>query len=560
MGVVKRLSGRTERGRKEKYMIRVHQVKLPIPHSEEQFRKKLAQTLRVPEGQIQKYEIRKQSLDARKKPQLFYSYTVDVSVPKEAQVLKRLKESVAGKAPKNRYQFPESGTETLRHRPVIVGCGPAGLLCGYMLALHGYRPILIERGAPVEERMKDVEMFWQTGYLDPDSNVQFGEGGAGTFSDGKLNTLVKDPNGRGAEVLRIFAEHGAPKDICYVNKPHIGTDILTKVVRNMREFILKHGGDVFFHTQMTDIDINRGQVCGIMVKHLPEGKDSYIETEVLILAPGHSARDTFFRLYERGVAMEPKSFAVGVRAEHPQKMINRAQYGEQPEEIQQYLGAAAYKVTANLDNGRGVYSFCMCPGGYVVNASSEEEMLAVNGMSYRDRAGENANSAIVVTVSPEDYGAEDALAGIRFQRELERRAYEAGKGKIPVERLEDFLLKTKTPQEVAENLVHPQMKGEYCVADVRGILPEFIGDAIAEGMSTFGQKIRGFDHPDTLLSGVESRTSSPVRIPRDADMQHQIRGLFPCGEGAGYAGGITSAAIDGLKIAEIIAAHFQKWA
>lgn len=539
-------------------MIRVHQVKLPIPHSEAQFRKKLAQTLRIPEEQIQKYEIRKQSLDARKKPHLFYSYTVDVSVSKEPQVLKRLKESIAGKAIEKVYHFPKSGKEMLCHRPIIVGCGPAGLFCGYMLALHGYRPILIERGAPVEERMKDVENFWQTGQLDPDSNVQFGEGGAGTFSDGKLNTLVKDPDGRGAEVLRIFAAHGAPEDIRYVNKPHIGTDILTNVVRNMRESILAHGGDVFFHTQMTDIDINRGQVCGIMVKHLPDGAESYMETEILILAPGHSARDTFFRLYEKGVTMEPKSFAIGVRAEHPQKLINAAQYGEQPEEIQQYLGAAAYKVTANLENGRGVYSFCMCPGGYVVNASSEEGMLAVNGMSYRSRAGENANSAIVVTVSPEDYGSQDALDGIRFQRELERRAYKAGEGKIPVERLEDFLLQTKDPKEVSENLVHPQMKGQYHFADVRGILPEFIGDAIAEGMQIFGQKICGFNHPDTLLSGIESRTSSPVRIPRDADLEHEIRGLFPCGEGAGYAGGITSAAMDGLKIAETIAARFRK--
>lgn len=538
-------------------MIRVHQVKLPVGHSEEMLLVKLAHMLRIPKEQIKSYVIQKQSLDARKKPELYDSYTIDVSVPKEAQVLKRLKGNVAGKAPEKAYQFPKSGTEVLEERPVIVGCGPAGLFCAYMLALHGYRPVLIERGAPVEERMQDVEAFWQTGVLKPDSNVQFGEGGAGTFSDGKLNTLVKDPDGRGAEVLRIFVEHGAPDDIRYVNKPHIGTDILTDVVKRMRECIKKNGGDVYFHTQMTDIDINCGQVTGIMVKQKSEEKEMYLKTKVLVLAPGHSARDTFRMLHERGVAMEAKSFAVGVRVEHPQEIINHSQYGEQPEHIQKLLPAAAYKLTANLENGRGVYSFCMCPGGYVVNASSEEGHLAVNGMSYRSRAGANANSAIVVTVSPEDYGTEDVLDGIRFQRELEKRAYEAGKGKIPVERLEDFLKKTETPEEKEENLVKPQMKGAFCYADVRSVLPEFIGDAIAESMPQFGRKIRGFDHPDTLLSGVESRTSSPVRLPRDARMEHEIRGLFPCGEGAGYAGGITSAAMDGIKMAEKIASRFR---
>ena len=535
-------------------MIRITQLKLSINHTPVELSQKIRKELRL-KNEGFTYEIVKQSLDCRHKEDKKFVYTVDVFLQdknQESKIFRRVHNNNIMLTQKKEYTFPSPGEEKLKYPPVIVGSGPAGIFCAWYLAKAGYRPLVLERGEEAHVRQKTVENFWKNGVLDPDSNVQFGEGGAGTFSDGKLNTLVKDPSGRNHEVLKRFVQAGAPSEIIYQQKPHLGTDVLVGVVETLRHEIEEMGGKFQFRSKVTDLFFENSQLKEIEIN----GKKR-IPAQVCVLAVGHSARDSFFMFEKKGIYMEPKSFAVGVRMEHPQSMINLALYGEEENEK---LGAAAYKVTHTCENGRGVYSFCMCPGGYVVNASSEEGMLAVNGMSYRDRAGENANSAIVVTVSPEDYGAEDALAGIRFQRELERRAYEAGKGKIPVERLEDFLSKTKTPQEVAENLVHPQMKGEYCVADVRGILPEFIGDAIAEGMSTFGQKIRGFDHPDTLLSGVESRTSSPVRIPRDADMQHQIRGLFPCGEGAGYAGGITSAAIDGLKIAEIIAAHFQKWA
>ena len=541
-------------------MIRLNQLKLPVDHTKAQLLHKTAQYLRIPEAEILNLQIVRQSLDARKKPELFYSYSVNVSVKREEKIYKdavrRLGKSNVLLAEPVEYHFPAGGTKEQKHPTVIVGMGPAGLFCGYYLAQHGYAPIILERGADVETRQADVEAFWQTGKLKPDSNVQFGEGGAGTFSDGKLNTLVKDTYGRNTEVLKTFVKHGADPAILYQAKPHIGTDVLSRVVKSMREEILRLGGEVRFHSQVTEILTKNGQITGVKVNDSEE-----ISCEQVVLAPGHSARDTFSMLYEKQFPMSAKSFAVGFRVEHPQSMINVSQYGA--EEVKG-LGAAAYKVTAKTSTGRGVYSFCMCPGGYVVNASSEPGRLAVNGMSYSGRDGENANSAIIVAVTPADYGSEHPLAGMEFQRGLEQRAYALCEGKLPVERYGDFREKVTGEHRTEEadaqqtdwNTLLPQCKGTYEWADLTGILPEECNRAFVEGMDSFARQIHGFAAPGAILTGVESRTSSPVRIERDEKLQSAIRGCYPCGEGAGYAGGITSAAMDGIRVAEQIASQF----
>lgn len=417
------------------------------------------------------------------------------------------------------------------------------------LMLAGIRDILID------QRTKDVETFWKTGTLDPSSNVQFGEGGAGTFSDGKLNTLVKDKSGRNHEVLRIFARHGAPEAITYQSKPHIGTDILSRVVKEMRECICAHGGEVRFHSQVTDIQTvttgNTKVLRKLEVYDLKKQEKYVLDTELAVFAIGHSARDTFAMLHQHEVPMQPKAFAVGVRMEHPQEMINKDQYGEY---YPDFLPAAPYKLTANLKNGRGVYTFCMCPGGYVVNASSEPHRLAVNGMSYSKRDGQNANTAVIVTVTPEDFGSSHPLAGVEFQRKLEENAYREGNGKVPVQLFGDFC--KNIPSQKLGNII-PQIKGMYQLANVRRIFPEIIADSLQEGVCIFDQKLPGYARKDAVISGVESRTSSPVRIIRDDSLQSEIRGIYPCGEGAGYAGGITSAAMDGIKIAEMIAGTYR---
>lgn len=527
-------------------MIRIHQIKLPITHTQEDLKKKIGKILRISVSEIREVKIVKQSIDARKKPQIFYTYTVDAAITGEKKILQKVKSNQIMPSPSKAYRFNAVGEKEMRFRPIIVGSGPAGLFCAYMLSVHGYRPILLERGASVDERIKDVESFWKSGKLNINSNVQFGEGGAGTFSDGKLNTLVKDSFGRNQKVLEIFAKHGAPEDICYTNKAHIGTDILTDVVKQMRQSIISHGGEVRFHSQVTDICVEDNKIT-----HLIINREEKIPCEVVVLAIGHSARDTFEMLNKRKVPMEAKSFAVGVRVEHLQSMINLSQYGMEKNSL---LSAASYKVAEQLDNGRGVYSFCMCPGGYVVNASSEEKRLAVNGMSYHSRSGKNANSAIIVTVTPEDYGGTDALSGVDFQRKLEEKAYNLAEGKIPVQRYEDFC-KNQISSQFGK--VTPSMKGNYAFANVRSIFPEEISQSIEDGIKKFNNKIRGFSQEDTLLSGVESRTSSPVRIKRGEGLMSEIAGLYPCGEGAGYAGGITSAGMDGLKVAEEIAKTYR---
>ena len=525
-------------------MIRITQLKLPVGHRPEQLKKKIAKTLKCGEDAFS-YEIIRQSLDARHKEDKKFVYTVDVKVAAENKILRKIHNNNIMSINKRIYQFPQPGKEELHHAPVIVGSGPAGLFCAWYLARAGYRPLVLERGQEAQKRKETVDRFWKDGVLDPDSNVQFGEGGAGTFSDGKLNTLVKDPNGRNHEVLKRFVEAGAPEEIVYQQKPHLGTDVLIGIVETMRHQIEEMGGSFRFETKVTDLCIENGSLTAVEVN----GKEK-IPTDLCVLALGHSARDTFSMLYKRGVYMEPKSFAVGLRMEHPQERINEAMYGTP---VCEQLGAAPYKVTHKCADGRGVYSFCMCPGGYVVNASSEPGRLAVNGMSYSNRGSRNANSAIVVTVTPEDYEAKDALDGMRFQRHLEEAAYRCASGRIPVETFGDFRSGKEDPEQPSGNVVQPQVKGGYAYANVRRILPESLNLALIEGIEAFGHRIPGFDDSKALLLGVESRTSSPVRILRDASCQaEQFPGIYPCGEGAGYAGGITSAAIDGIRVAEAV--------
>ena len=527
-------------------MIKITQLKLPLEHSKEDLEKKICKLLQIPSGKLYGIEILKRSLDARKTP-LMYNYQLGVLADGEEKIVKKLKNKDVTIGGLVNYHFPKYGDEELRHPPVIIGAGPAGLFCTYMLAKAGFAPILLERGEAVEERQKKVDHFWETGNLDVQSNVQFGEGGAGTFSDGKLNTLVKDSHGRSRFVLKTFVEFGAEDDILYESKPHIGTDILIDVVRNMRNEIRNLGGDIRFNSQVTDIRMKNGEVAALQVNN-----DQWIDTKTAVLAIGHSARDTFKMLLERQVPMRSKAFAVGVRMEHPQALINENQYGKKYPDS---LPAAAYKLTRKVAEDRGVYSFCMCPGGYVVNASSEEGMTAVNGMSYHAREGENANSAMIISVRPEDFGSDEPLAGVEFQRMLEKAAYREGKGKMPVQLFGDFC-KNKVSTKLGE--IRPNTKGEWTFGNVRSIFPENLAAGLEEGIKGCENLIPGFARDDALLLGVESRTSSPIRIERDNEsFESEISGLYPCGEGAGYAGGIMSAAMDGIKVAEAIALKFK---
>ncbi len=531
-------------------MIRTAQLKLKVGHNKDELFKAAAKALRIKENEIADIKIVKRSVDARKKPELYFVYTADIELRREKNeesVVRRCKSPGIKIVNASEYKMAEPGREKLESRPVIAGMGPAGLFCGLLLARAGYCPLILERGEAVENRQKSVERFWREGMLDVRSNVQFGEGGAGTFSDGKLNTQVKDPAGRNQFVLETLVDAGAPPEIIYEAKPHIGTDILRDVVRNIRQEIISLGGEVRFLTRLTDLFTDKDSVCGIETDERER-----IDTRVLVLAIGHSARDTFELLSKKPVPMRAKPFAVGLRIEHPQEMINLYQYGRK--DIEE-LGAASYKLTRKLAGGRGIYSFCMCPGGYVVNASSEEGGLAVNGMSYHKRDSGNANSAMIVTVSPEDFkawgmaGENDALSGVFFQRELEKAAFLAGEGKVPIQLFGDF---KEGRMSTRLGDITPCIKGDYVFADLRGIFPKELGDSLAEGITGCGSIIPGFDRSDAILSGVESRTSSPVRIERGEDFQSSLKGLYPCGEGAGYAGGITSAAMDGMKAAEAI--------
>lgn len=531
-------------------MIKLTQIKLPITHSEKDLTKAIIKSLKLPshfdENKLT-YKIMKKSIDARHDDAKFI-YSINVSIENESQILKRVNNKNVMLTKEEKYQCLQSGAERLSQRPIIIGSGPAGLFCAYLLSINGYRPLVIERGEPVEQRTKTVENFFRNNILNPESNVQFGEGGAGTFSDGKLNTLVKDKFHRNDFVLDTFIKFGADESIRYLNKPHIGTDILSKVVRNMRNESIKYGAEFLFNTKFIDYTAQKDKISSIEIE-TSNGQIEHIECDVLVLALGHSARDTFKMLNQKTLLMEPKSFAVGVRVEHPQEQINTVQYGSNKD----ILPAADYKLAENLPDHRGVYSFCMCPGGYVVNSSSEKGMTAVNGMSYSKRDGINANSAIIVTVTPDDFPEKTPIGGIIYQQNLEKLAYQEGKSKIPVQLFSDF--KQNVPSKCLGEVI-PQTKGEYELSNVRRILPEYISNSLITGINLFSNKIKDYNRPDAIISGVETRTSSPLRIIRNEDYESNIGGIYPCGEGAGYAGGITSAAMDGIKIYEAITKKF----
>ena len=519
-------------------MIRVRQVKVSI-NKLDSLSYEVANKLHINKNDILDLNIIKESIDSRHKPDIYFVYEVDVNLRNESNIKFNNDIFIS---PKEEYSFTPKGNIKLNHRPIIVGAGPAGLFTAYQLATYGYKPIIIERGNKVEDRIKDVENFLKTGVLNTESNVQFGEGGAGTFSDGKLNTMVKDKEYRSKKVLETFVKFGAPASILYSFKPHIGTDLLINVIANMRNEIIKLGGEFRYNSKLEDIVIENNKIAKVKVN------DEYIDTDVLVLALGHSARDTFYML-NNYLHMEPKPFALGVRIEHKQSMIDKSQYGM----VSNILGPASYKLAHTCKNGRGVYTFCMCPGGYVINSSSEKGMLAINGMSNHARDTENANSALIVTVTPNDFGP-NPLDGIEYQRKLEKKAYDLNNGKIPVQLYKDFKLNQKS---TSFGNVKPIFKGDYELSNINEILPKYITESLIEGIEEFNKKIKGFSNDDAILAAIESRTSSPVRIVRDENYI-SIEGIYPCGEGAGYAGGITSAAIDGIKISEAIMNKYKE--
>ena len=527
-------------------MIRVRQVKVDIlKDTKEEILRKVAKQLNINKSDIKDLKIIKKSLDARKKDQLFFVYELDISTTNDEKVVNEVNSKDVFISNDKPYVFDKTGTKELNNRPIIVGTGPAGLFCAYLLAENNYKPIIIERGEKIEDRIKTVEKFWNTNELNEESNVSFGEGGAGTFSDGKLNTLIKDKERRGHKAFQIFVENGTNEEILYEQKPHIGTDNLRTIVKNIRNKIISMGGEILYNTKLTDIEIENDKIKAIKIND-----NKIIKTDILVLAIGHSARDTFKMLYEKGLTIKNKPFAIGVRVAHKQSMINESQY----KKFAKYLPPASYKLTYQTKDKRGVYSFCMCPGGYVVNASSEKNRLAINGMSNYARETENANSAIIVTTSENDYGT-GPLAGIKYQEQLEEKAYIAGRGQIPIQLYKDFKEEKKTTS-INENSI--AVKGNYTLSDLNCFLPKYISASIKEAMPFFGTKIKGFDGDDVVILGLESRTSSPVRIVRDENYVSNIMGIYPCGEGAGYAGGITSSAIDGIKVAEVIAKVYKE--
>lgn len=525
-------------------MLRIPNIKLNInDDKEENIKREILKKLKIKQDKLIKYDIFKKSIDARKKDKLYFVYTVDAEIVDEDDILEKMKNKGINKTPDKQYTYVKKGPKNINKRPIIVGTGPSGIFAGLILARMGYKPILIERGKPVEERVKDIDMFWKTGKLNLNSNVQFGEGGAGTFSDGKLTTLTKDPRGR--KVLEELVLHGAPKEILYINKPHIGTDILRTVIIDIRKTIIDLGGEVRFNSKLTDLIIERDSLKGIIINDSEE-----LETDLVLLALGHSARDTFDMIYKRGLDISQKSFSIGVRIEHPQEMIDRVQYGSFAKNPN--LGAADYKLSAHFNNSRSAYTFCMCPGGEVVAAASEENMLVTNGMSYYKRDKENANSALLVGVSPKDFGSSHPLAGVEFQRKWEGLAYKAGGGEYiaPAQLVGDFLRDTPSTEF---KTVKPSYTPGVKLGSLRQCLPDYVIETMKLALNEFDKKLKGFKNPDAIMTGVETRSSSPIRINRDESYESNIKGIYPVGEGAGYAGGIISAAVDGIKIAEQIA-------
>ena len=538
-------------------MIRINELRLPLEHPAEALPSAAAKRLGIAEAAIRKLTVFKRSHDARKKNALLFIYTVDLEIEDEAAVLTRFADDPkVNPSPDTSYHFVSRAQKTLTQRPVVVGFGPAGIFAALVLAQMGFRPIVLERGKAVRERTKDTWKLWRNNELNPESNVQFGEGGAGTFSDGKLYSQVKDPRHLGRKVLAEFVKAGAPEEILYVAHPHIGTFRLVSMVERMRHEIESLGGEIRFQSRVTGVHIENGYVRGVK---LASGEE--IAANQVVLALGHSARDTFEMLHEAGVFMEAKPFAVGFRIEHPQSLIDKARLG--PNAGNPLLGAADYKLVYHASNGRAVYSFCMCPGGQVVAATSEANCVVTNGMSQYSRAERNANAGLVVNISPEDFGDTNIppspLAGIAFQRQLESHAFTLGGGtyEAPGQLIGDFLAGKPSTQLGA---VIPSYQPGVHLTDLSTALPDFAIAAIREAIPAFDRQIKGFAMPDALLTGVETRTSSPLRITRGEDLQSvNVKGLFPAGEGAGYAGGILSAGIDGIKVAEAVAlSHDEK--
>ena len=523
-------------------VLRVDNISMPLQYTDRELTQKVAGLLRISPDTIRSVRLYRRAIDSR--GEVRYVLSVLVSAEGESRILHRSRDKNVSKAEKQHYSLPLlSAAPALP--PVVVGAGPAGLFAALLLAEAGARPILLERGRKVEERQADVQKFFQTGVLDPFSNVQFGEGGAGAFSDGKLNTLTKDPRHR--YILHKLVDFGAPEEILYDAKPHVGTDKLRSVLVAMRAYLAARGADIRFSSHLTDITVKDGAISSITVTS-PEGRCT-LPCEHLILAPGHSARDTFAMLYEKGLSMEAKPFAVGVRIEHKQSEMDAQQYREAAGNPA--LPASSYKLSCHLPNGRGVFSFCVCPGGEVVAAASEEGRLVTNGMSEFARDKENINGALLVSVTPEDFGGEGPLAGIAFQRKLERDAFLAGGGgyAAPAQLVGDFL--AGKPSAAAGHIA-PSYRPAVHFTDLRACLPPFIADSLREALPLLDKKLPGFAAKDAVLTAVESRSSSPVRILRNENGVSSVRGLYPAGEGAGYAGGILSAAADGMRQAEAL--------